>query len=64
MLIEFGGNEVNQAKADPDSDRGNNLTMSGLWVDISQDCPRYRLMCSTIGMLSLLVSFVKFVTLY
>jgi hypothetical protein len=34
-LIEFGGNEVNRQKANPNSDRRNNLTIHGLCIDIS-----------------------------
>jgi hypothetical protein len=39
--MEFDGNEVNQTKTDPESDKGNNLTVSRPCVDISPHCTRY-----------------------
>jgi hypothetical protein len=50
---------VNLAKADLDSDRGNNLTVSASFIDTSPHCARYRLMCSIIEMFSLPKNFAK-----
>jgi hypothetical protein len=39
--MELSSNDVNQAKADPDSDRGNNQTFNASLADISPHCARY-----------------------
>jgi hypothetical protein len=44
--MEFAGNVVNQAKADPDKDRENNQTLSVFWLPASPNCRRNLLTCS------------------
>jgi hypothetical protein len=62
--MELGGNEANQAKADPKNDRGNNLTINYSEADASPNYLRYELTCSTIETLSVSVNFMKFSTIY
>jgi hypothetical protein len=51
--MKLSDKDVNQAKVDPDSDRGINLTVSGPCVDICPHYMGYRLTCSTVETLSL-----------
>jgi hypothetical protein len=54
--MELGSNEVNQGKADPDSDKGNNHPSVG-------PASIYQLTCSTVETLSLSKNFMKSGTL-
>jgi hypothetical protein len=62
--MEFASNDVNQAKVDLYSDRGNSLIVCSSLADISPYCARYQLICSTIDMLLLPENLVKSGILY
>jgi len=46
--MEFAGKVVNQAKADPDKDKENNLTLRASWLPASPNYKRNLLMCSIV----------------
>ena len=62
--MEFAGKVVNQAKADPDKDKENNITLSASWLPASPNCRRNLLTCSIVETSPCRENFVKSGILY